>query len=358
MSQSQASLILARLRERIDSTLASFVEDSARYINSIGPELASVSAQMSSFLLDGGKRFRPLLSCIGSLSVDGREVDDATVQASASLELLHACALIHDDVMDGSDTRRGRPAVHRHFESLHRSQSLSGDSAGYGVATAILLGDLALIWSDQILHRAGLTSEQLIRVLPIFDELRVELMAGQFLDVHEQSLATTDADRSLRVASYKSGKYSIERPLHFGATISGASEQLLEALSHYGIPIGEAFQLRDDILGVFGDPNETGKPAGDDLREGKRTVLIALAHEGTDQSGRNELANLGNPDLDASQVTRLREVITSSGALAKVEEMISARAERAHQGLASGLIAQEAKPLLELMAHLALVRRS
>ena len=358
MSQSQASLILARLREQIDSALTSFLDDSSRYINSIGPELTSVAQEMSSFLLNGGKRFRPLLSCIGSISVDGAEVSDATIKASASLELLHACALIHDDVMDGSDTRRGRASVHRHFESLHRSNSLSGDSAGYGVATAILLGDLALIWSDQILHRSGLSSEQLLRVLPIFDELRVELMAGQFLDVHEQSLATTDAERSLRVASYKSGKYSIERPLHFGAKISGGSDELLEALSRYGIPIGEAFQLRDDILGVFGDPQETGKPAGDDLREGKRTVLIALAHEGTNQSGREELNNLGNPKLDANQVTRLREVITSSGAVAKVEEMISARAESAHQALASGLIALEAKPLLELMAHLALVRSS
>lgn len=358
MSQSQASLILARLREQIDSALTSFLDDSSRYINAIGPELSSVAQEMSSFLLNGGKRFRPLLSCIGSISVDGAEVSDATIKASASLELLHACALIHDDVMDGSDTRRGRASVHRHFESLHRSNSLSGDSAGYGVATAILLGDLALIWSDQILHRSGLSSEQLLRVLPIFDELRVELMAGQFLDVHEQSLATTDAERSLRVASYKSGKYSIERPLHFGAKISGGSDELLEALSQYGIPIGEAFQLRDDILGVFGDPQETGKPAGDDLREGKRTVLIALAHEGTNQSGREELKNLGNPKLDANQVTRLREVITSSGAVAKVEEMISARAESAHQALASGLIAHEAKPLLELMAHLALVRSS
>lgn len=235
MSQSQASLILARLREQIDSALTSFLGDSSRYINSIGPELSSVAQEMSSFLLNGGKRFRPLLSCIGSISVDGAEVSDATIKASASLELLHACALIHDDVMDGSDTRRGRASVHRHFESLHRSNSLSGDSAGYGVATAILLGDLALIWSDQILHRSGLSSEQLLRVLPVFDELRVELMAGQFLDVHEQSLATTDAKRSLRVASYKSGKYSIERPLHFGAKISG---EAMNSLKRY---LGMAF---------------------------------------------------------------------------------------------------------------------
>ncbi|MFM7462595.1 MAG: polyprenyl synthetase family protein [Actinomycetota bacterium] len=358
MSESQASLILARLRERIDSALASFLHDSSGYINSIGPELASVAEEMNSFLLDGGKRFRPLLSCIGAISVAGGDVDDATIKASASLELLHACALIHDDVMDGSDTRRGRPSVHRHFESLHRENSLSGDSAGYGVATAILLGDLALIWSDQILHRSGLSSEQLLGVLPIFDELRVELMAGQFLDVHEQSLATTDSERSLRVASYKSGKYSIERPLHFGAKISGGSDQLLVALSRYGMPIGEAFQLRDDILGVFGDPKETGKPAGDDLREGKRTVLIAFAHQGTSEAGRRELENLGNADLDANQVTRLREVITSSGAVTKVEEMISQRAERAQEALTLPLIAVEAKPLLELMAHLALVRRS
>lgn len=348
------------MRTRIDEQIALFLKDAGSYIERIGPELQPVSSAMESFVTDGGKRFRPLLGAIGSIAVTGvstgGEPDDATIKACAALEFLHACALIHDDVMDGSDTRRGNPAIHRRFERMHREAQLAGDSARYGEASAILLGDLALIWADLILHQAGLSPERLLSVLPIYDELRVELMAGQYLDVHEQSLATADANRSLKVASYKSGKYSIERPLHFGARIALGADETLDALSEYGIPIGEAFQLRDDILGVFGDPTETGKPAGDDLREGKRTVLMALAIEGASPASMELFQRVGDRHLDEPTIDRLREAIISSGALERVEGMIGVRAERAHRALESDRIADSAKPLLELMAQMALVR--
>lgn len=349
---------LALIRERIDNQISLFLDEACVYIDSIGPELHPVSDAMRNFLTDGGKRFRPLLGVIGSITVANQSdaPSDATIKACASLEFLHACALIHDDLMDGSDTRRGNPAIHRHFESIHRDRGLAGTSSKYGEASAILLGDLALIWADLILHRSGLSSDALLAVLPIYDDLRVELMAGQYLDVHEQSLATADANRSLKVANYKSGKYSIERPLHFGARIAGGDDELLAALSAYGIPVGEAFQLRDDILGVFGDPTETGKPAGDDLREGKRTVLMAFAMERAPESATELLKRVGDPDLDSETIEKLREVIISSGALSRVEGMISARSEQAHLALESERIAPGAKPLLQLMAHMALVR--
>ncbi len=346
--------LISSLRSQIDEEITAFLDDAGSYIESIGHELLPVSSEMRSFLIDGGKRFRPLLGAIGSMAVTGLVPDRATLKAVASLELLHACALIHDDVMDGSDTRRGNPSIHRRFESMHRGADLSGDSAKYGEASAILLGDLALIWADLALHRSGVGSDRLLSVLPIYDELRVELMAGQYLDVHEQSLATVDADRSLKVAKYKSGKYSIERPLHFGARLAHGSDETLVALSRYGIPIGEAFQLRDDILGVFGDPEQTGKPAGDDLREGKRTVLIALAVKGSRDP--KIFSALGDPHLDQERIDRIREAIISSGALTQVEEMISDRAEQAEEALSSNAIAEEAKPLLQAMAHMALHR--
>lgn len=349
---------LAQIRERIDLQISLFLDEASLYVDSIGPELHPVSQAMRNFLTEGGKRFRPLLGTIGSIAVsdDLSALSNATIKACASLEFLHACALIHDDLMDGSDTRRGNPSIHRHFESIHRDSGLAGISSKYGEASAILLGDLALIWADLILHRSGLSSDSMLAVLPIYDDLRVELMAGQYLDVHEQSLATADANRSLKVASYKSGKYSIERPLHFGARIAGGDDQLLAALSAYGIPVGEAFQLRDDILGVFGDPTETGKPAGDDLREGKRTVLMAFAMERAPKSATELLNRVGDPDLDQETIEKLREVIISSGALSRVEEMISARSHEAHLALESERIAPSAKPLLQLMAHMALVR--
>lgn len=358
MSSPEAFVRIKNLRGDIDQSITNFLDGSTGYIRSIGVELAPVADAMSSFLLDGGKRFRPLLSCIGSIAASGDQPSKEIIAASSCLELLHACALIHDDLMDGSDTRRGNPAIHKLFEEFHRKNSLSGDSQRYGVASAILLGDLALIWADQMLHTAGLEQGQLLGALAIYDELRVELMAGQYLDVHEQSLATTDLQRSLKVASYKSGKYSIERPLHFGAKLAGADDHIFPALSGFGIPIGEAFQLRDDLLGVFGDPSQTGKPAGDDLREGKATVLIALTYAGTGESGKKELKSLGKADLDGAAITKLQEVIISSGAVVKVEEMIRQRAEMAEVALSSPLIAAEAKPLLQTMAEMALVRSS
>jgi geranylgeranyl diphosphate synthase type I len=259
------------------------------------------------------------------------------MQAASALEFLQACALIHDDVMDGSDTRRGKPAAHRRLASMHRSNGYLGSSEDFGVGSAILLGDLCLSWSDELLTSSGLSQESLRAAKPIFDEMRTELMAGQYLDLLEQVRGQYDLDSALTVARYKSAKYTVERPLHIGAAAAGAGPEHLEALSAFGIPLGEAFQLRDDLLGVFGDPKETGKPAGDDLREGKRTALVAIAWHNADAVQQDLLRrHLGDPGITSPMVDALRQVITDTGARATVESMIDARFEACQQAL--GLI--------------------
>ena len=330
-----------------------------RYIEELrgmGSELNPVASSLSEFILDGGKRFRPLFSYLGYLGA-GASHRDEIVRASAALELVHVCALIHDDVMDGSDTRRNKPAIHKTFESLHRDNRYSGDSTKFGIASAILIGDLALVWGDRILRDSGISSDEFFAVMPIFTTMRDELMAGQYLDVLEGALATTSVERSLNVARYKSGKYSIERPLHFGATLAGGSAELLDAYSSYGLPLGEAFQLRDDILGVFGDPGVTGKPAGDDLREGKRTVLLAMAMELADTKEREDLTvNIGRPDLTPSDITRLQSIIESSGARARCEALITSLTEEARLALRTPLIDATIATALDQMAELATQR--
>jgi geranylgeranyl diphosphate synthase type I len=273
----------AAIRTLIEGELATFLDAQKQYLASIGSELTPASDALSSFLLDSGKRFRPLFAYFGFIGAGGAHSPEI-IRACASLELLQACALIHDDLMDGSDTRRGKPAIHKHFEKLHSQESAVGSSVGFGQAAAILLGDLALVYSDLALHQSGITPEVLPQVLAVHDEMRVELMAGQYLDVYEQALASQSVERALKVARFKSGKYTIERPLHFGAAIAGSHPSLEKLYSDYGIPLGEAFQLRDDLLGFFGDSAETGKPSGDDLREGKRTVLMAIANENADKT--------------------------------------------------------------------------
>jgi geranylgeranyl diphosphate synthase type I len=289
----------------------------------------------------------------------GGSIEKSALRAMAALELLQACALIHDDLMDGSDTRRGKPSIHRHFESIHVQDQLDGFAPQYGLSAAVLLGDLSLVWSDQMLNSAGLTTEQFARVLPFYNEMRVELMAGQFLDIHEQTQKDTSVDRSMKIARYKSGKYTIERPLHLGAAMSSSSNEVTDALSAYGLPLGEAFQLRDDLLGVFGDPSVTGKPAGDDLREGKRTVLIAMTHE-RQSPAQLEICKkyFGKPDIDAEGVAILQEIIESTGARKALEVMIDQLTDQALTAAQSQEFTDDGKALLVELANIATKRSS
>ena len=354
---SQAKAALQEIRDAVEIELTSFLSQQARFLESISSDLAPVSQALSSFLLDSGKRLRPLFAYSGYVSA-GAELTPSVLKAIASLELLQACALIHDDLMDGSDTRRGKPSIHRHFESMHVQEELEGFAPAYGLAAAVLLGDLALVWSSQMLNESGLSTRAFNHTLPIHDEMRVELMAGQFLDIFEQVQKTTDLNRSIRVAQYKSGKYTIERPLLIGAVLSERhSPELLRDLSGYGLPIGEAFQYRDDLLGVFGDSSLTGKPAGDDLREGKRTVLIALTDLASTDAMREESKKyFGSPNLDADGIAILQEIIISTGAKEKLESMIERLTDQALRSAESELIDERAHPLLLELAKIATKR--
>ncbi len=344
------------LKTRVDKILREFLAGESQALDRVGPELAPLARAALDFLLDGGKRLRPAFCYWGWRGAGGRD-DEAVVAAAASLELLHACALIHDDVMDRSDTRRGRAAVHRRFAGLHRAQRWHGDPEAFGQAAAILLGDLCLVWADKLLAGSGLPASTLHDGQAVYDEMRVELMSGQYLDVVSQADGDGSVERALRVARFKSGKYTIERPLHLGGTLAGGDADLLAVYSAYGLPLGEAFQLRDDVLGVFGDPAETGKPAGDDLREGKRTALVALAFARATSAQADALhRHLGDPQLDADGVTVLREVITATGALDEVETLIGRRTDEALAALARGVAADAAQTLAELAT--AATRRS
>jgi len=342
---------LADLRSAINAELMSFVSSENKYLESIGSELIPVAKAMQNFLLDSGKRLRPVFAYVGFLG-SSNPISTPILKACASLELIHVCALMHDDVMDGSDTRRGAPAVHRAFEAMHKEIGLKGSAEQFGISAAILLGDLALVWSAKALHNAGLSDEELIRALAMYDEMRVELMAGQYLDIYEQALGSQSVERSLKVARYKSGKYTIERPLHFGAALGSADPKpLYEIYSNYGLPLGEAFQLRDDVLGIFGDPSQTGKPAGDDLREGKRTVLLAMTLDLINESEKNLIeGSLGNSGLSSEKVNQIREIIKNSGALAEVEKLIESLTNKALTSIDSPLLSKQAQGFLSELA--------
>ena len=331
---------------RVNAALADFLDERGQSLARIGPELADVTDAARRIALDGGKRLRPLFSYWGWRAA-ADEVSDTLVLAGASLELLHSCALVHDDLMDRSATRRGHPAAHAAFADLHRERSWPGDPEVFGAAGAILLGDLLLSWADALFARAGLSAA----ARSVYDEMRQLVMAGQYLDVQVQARGEFSAADALRVIAFKTSKYTVEGPLLLGAAAADAPPEVRAALSAYALPIGEAFQLRDDVLGVWGDPIETGKPAGDDLREGKRTLLVALAMErATPQQAALLRERIGSPTLDAHKVHEMRAVLVETGALDEVEKRIAARTAEARSGLREAAIRPEARAALDSLA--------
>ena len=343
----------AAFRGRVQAALDTFLDEQAVRLAPLGPDAERLVAE-ARVSVAGGKRFRAAFCNWGYRAVEPVPVDDdALVRACASLELLHASALVHDDFMDASDTRRGRPATHRGFAAEHSADGWRGDPEQYGAAAAILLGDLLLSWADELLRRCGLPIERVLPALDVFDRCRSEVIAGQFLDVSVQARGRADVDAAMTVLRYKSAKYSIERPLHIGAALAGASEQTLRQLSGFGLPLGEAFQLRDDLLGVFGDPAATGKPAGDDLVEGKRTVLVALALDAAEPAEARRLdAALGTP-LSPADVAELRDIIDRSGAHAQVEAVIDELAAQALRALDGADVDDHARRVLHGLADAA-----
>jgi geranylgeranyl diphosphate synthase, type I len=343
----------AALRERVDKALAVYLADRRAWMAAVDPALTPLADAVEAFVLRGGKRLRPAFAYWGYRGAGGADTD-AVIAAISALELVQASAPMHDDIIDRSDTRRGEPAIHRRFAAQHRALRYVGDAEGFGDAAAILLGDLCLVWSDDMLHVGGLDPAAVARARPVFDEMRTEVTVGQYLDLHSQASGDHSVERAGVVARYKSAKYTVERPMLLGAAIADAPAEVRAAYSGYGMPLGEAFQLRDDVLGVFGDPAQTGKPAGDDLREGKRTFLVAAAYEMTGDHGREVLDRLlGDPALDPAGVTALREVIVASGAAARTERRIDALTTAALEALDGAPLDPEAARVLHDLADAA-----
>jgi geranylgeranyl diphosphate synthase type I len=349
------------IRKEVDEALHAFVARRRPELLAIGADLDPMLSALDA-LLAGGKRLRPAFCYWGWRGAGGAESpsadEDGIAAAAASLELLQASALVHDDVMDASDTRRGRPSAHRRFQGMHEEAGWPGSSARFGAGAAILLGDLCLAWSGQMYDESGLGEETLRRGRPVYDLMRAEVMSGQYLDMLEQARGRSTVESALRVVAFKSAKYTIERPLHLGAALAAAPPRVPAALSAYGMPLGIAFQLRDDVLGVFGDPAVTGKPAGDDLREGKRTVLMALAlRAATPAQAETVRARLGDPELDTDGVEALRAIIVETGALTACEDLIESYAAEASEALRVAPITLEARDALAELAVAATLRR-
>src|SRR5215467_12610524 len=362
------STALGHVRDRVDRALQAFASEQRGVLLAAGDDLR-LGAESIAGLLAGGKRLRPAFCYWGWRGAGGPDCPEI-INAAAALELLHAGALIHDDLMDASDTRRGQPSLHRQFEARHAGHGWHGSAGAFGMGMAILLGDLLICWTDEMFHTSGLPTDALRRGRPVLDRMRTEVFAGQYLDLLGQAAGDETVAGALRVVEFKTAKYTIERPLHLGAALAGAGGaltgdggtaggggSLTAAYTAYGLPLGIAFQLRDDILGVFGDPAQTGKPAGDDVREGKRTVLLAIARSRA-TAGQAQVIDryLGDPLLDEAGTAEIRAAITGTGAVAECERMIARHVSEAIGALEGAPVAGEASEALAELAVAATAR--
>ncbi len=324
-----------------------------------GPEGADYGlliAALEDFVLGGGKRLRPAFAYWGWRSVAAGEPDPEVLLLFSALELLHACALVHDDVIDESSTRRGNPTMHVRFAALHRERGWRGSPEQFGVSAAILLGDLALAWADDIVIGLDVSPETHRRVRGVWTKIRTEVLGGQYLDIVAEAGAAESIAAAMNVDTFKTACYTVSRPLQLGVAAAADRPDVQSAFGQFGTDLGVAFQLRDDVLGVFGDPAVTGKPSGDDLRSGKRTVLLAEAMELADESDPSAAALLRSSigaQLTEAQVDELRAAIESVGALAAAEQRIDALTRRALDTLAAAPIHPAAKAGLSELARMA-----
>ncbi|WP_165491841.1 polyprenyl synthetase family protein [Egibacter rhizosphaerae] len=338
----------------IDRLLSDFLDTQVDELVELDPALATVGREIAGLVAAGGKRLRPAFVYWGHRAT-GADHDHAVLHPAGAVELLHTFALIHDDVMDRSDERRGRPAVHSALTTAHADEGLAGDPAWFGVGGAILAGDLAFVWADRLLDEAAVPVDALERARRVFTQLRVEVMAGQYLDLRLAGDRGADEERARRVALLKSGRYTVTRPLQLGAALGEEGSAIDDVLTSYGDAVGLAFQLRDDVLGLFGDPAETGKGATEDLREGKRTLLVLRALAFAGEADRATLeATLGQDHLGEDDADRARQIVVDSGALRSVERLLSAQHERAHE--AAQALPEPARAALVELADRAVAR--
>lgn len=343
---------LAAIASAVDHRILALLDSELDRWIVVDESLALPFSALRDLVAAGGKRLRPAFCHWAFVGAGGDPDSSRVVDAGAALELLHTFALIHDDIMDGSLVRRGRPTAHVCFEDLHDRHSWRGERRRFGEGVAILLGDLAFVYSDMLL--AGAPAE----AVRIFAELRVEVNVGQYLDLVGTARGEIAEAAARRISLFKSGKYTVERPLHLGAALAGRGQDLARVLSDYGLPLGEAFQLRDDLLGALGDDSVTGKPVGEDLREGKPTVLYAEARRRVGARGLDVLDRYGAPGLTDDEVAALQALLVDCGAAQAIEDRIAALVASAVSALDGAAVVPRARDALAELAHYVAARDS
>jgi geranylgeranyl diphosphate synthase type I len=323
----------------INRVTQAFIAERTAQLVDIDPMLARVGG-LATRLASGGKHIRAAFAWWGFSTYDETpNHPDELLNAVAAVDLYHTGILVHDDLMDESDLRRGNPSAHIEFASWPGASDDSSRTR-FGKNAAVLLGSLLQAWADQLLRTSGFPERRVLAGLEVLDTLRTEVLAGQYLDLlaaegcqlHSENVAIAPDPRAdaAKINEFKTARYTVQRPLELGAKLASAPRQLCQGLFDFGLPLGRAFQLRDDLLGVFGSAADTGKPVGDDLKEGKRTLLVAEARSCANAAQQAAIdAVLGNRQADDEQIRAARAAIEQSGAAQRVVQTIEAQKREA-----------------------------
>ncbi|MFZ9636814.1 MAG: polyprenyl synthetase family protein [Ilumatobacteraceae bacterium] len=347
---------LKSVATRVESRLSEFLQDEQDRWSALDGDLNAPLGELTRLVAAGGKRLRPAFCYLAFVGVGGDENSKQLLDTQAALELLHASALLHDDIIDGSLTRRGEPTSHIRYIAKHLDSKWAGEARRFGEGAVILIGDLAFVYADQLM--TGVNS----MTAKVWNEMRIEVNIGQYLDLLGSAQRERNLNKAERVCRYKSGKYTVERPLHLGATLAAPEQAdvLLEQLSNFGLPLGDAFQMRDDVLGAFGDTSSslTGKPIGDDLREGKPTPLLAMACERATVAQREVLDRVGAPQISHQEVSDIQEVIIETGALDALEAKILSLVEHSISAVSKSSLDESSKSRLIELAEFVASRKN
>lgn len=352
----EAEKLLSWFKEEEDLAIKHFLGKKRKEAEEISPEFVTLLDEVERFILSGGKRVRPAFLYSGYVASGGK-AHDAAVYASMSVEFLHTFALIHDDIIDRSDLRRGKPTSHKTFEKYHVMKKFPGSKEHFGLSSAILAGDLAYAFAEEILTSAPFPQERVRRARYYFDQMKFQVIAGEYLDVLGGYKKSLKEDDILNIIEYKTAKYTVERPLQIGAMLAGAEVDILETFTAYGIPLGQGFQLQDDIFGVFGDKKKIGKPTDSDIKEGKMTVLIAKAYEWSNKRQRRDLNSiLGNFEAKEADIDKVRLIIYETGAFDYATKLSHKLIEQARDAIAAAKLQKEGKEYLLSAANYLITR--
>jgi len=305
--------VISRLQKEINKRLKKFFEKKIKEIKKISPLLGKITADIGEFVLRGGKRIRPILFYYGYLAAGGKD-GKAILDAAISVEIIHNYLLMHDDIIDRDEFRRGKLTIHQKYKKNY--QKIVREAEHLGISAGIAAGDLTSSFGYEILTKSKFPESHKLKAINKLNQILIDVGSGEILDVFLGINHKLSQDEIFKILEYKTAKYTIEGPLYLGAILAGANKRIFKKISDYAIPLGIAFQIQDDILGIFGDEKKLGKPVGSDLKEGKQTLLIFKARKSANKRERKIIdESLRNPKLTQDQLKKVREIIIKTGSL-------------------------------------------